>query len=513
MNIGDVLRRQAAARPRRPAYSCGGTTYSWDEVAARATNVAARLAAELAPGSRVAILSRSCHRYFETYYAVAMAGLVSVPLNWRLSAEELAQLVRDCDAAALVLDRGLAPLAAEALAALPSAGRLVMIGHGSGAAPGLDLVDYEEVAGSAGTPALPCAKPTEDDLHVIGYTSGTTGTTKGAMITHHSATSAALAYALAQGLTERDRVLACMPGYVYRGGSGGFAAAVAGAHTIVCEFDAARVVEHLRDHDVTQVTLAPVMAARVLAEAERAGFDGTSLQAVWLTGSPAEARTIRGLWERFGTDVGSLYGMTEATGIAMIRFRPDREDLLGSIGHPMLLLDVRLVDPQGREVADGEIGEIAVRGDTVTPGYWGSPELTAERITDGWLHTGDMARRDDEGHLFIVDRRADIIISGGLNVYASQVEHAIAEHPGVAECAVVGAPDDDWGEVPVAIVVPDDELSEAEVMEWAAAHLAGFKRPRRVELVTELPRNAMGKVDKRRLRDPYWAGRDRRVGG
>ncbi len=509
MNIADVLRRQASARPDSPAYSCGVTTLSWTEVAHRSARLARWLAGELPTGARVAILSRTCHRYFETHYALAMAGLVAVPLNWRLTATELAQLLDDSGAAALVVDRGLAGTARRALET--ARGDLLLLGHGDGDAAGLDLIDYECVA-SEGDATPPEVAVDGDDLHVIGYTSGTTGTTKGAMITHHAATTAALAYALALGLRPEDRVLACMPGYVYRGGSGGFAPAVAGAHTIVREFDAARVAEHLVRDGITQVTLAPAMATRVLAHAQRSGAeDGPDV--VWLTGAPAGAEIIRQLRDRFACDVGSLYGMTEATGIAMIRHRGDRDDLLGSIGRPMVLLDVRVVDPTGAEVAVGEVGEIIVRGDTVTKGYWGDPELTAERIRDGWLHTGDMARRDAEGHLVIVDRRADIINSGGLNVYTSQVEHAIATHPDVVECSVVGAPDDEWGEVPVAVVVPRRELTAQEVIEWTSRSLPTFKRPRRVEFVGELPRNAMGKVDKRALRDPYWAGRDRKVGG
>jgi len=510
MNIADVLRRQAIARPEAPAYSCGGSTLSWAEVAARVRRLARHLVGELPSGARVAILSRTCHRYFETHYALATVGLVAVPLNWRLTATELAQLLRDSGASALVLDRGLADLAVAALDELGAP--LVLLGHGDGDPCGLDLVDYEGVV-ATGDETLPTIEVAAESLHVIGYTSGTTGTTKGAMITHRSAATAALAYALSLGLGPDDRVLACMPGYVYRGGSGGFAPAVAGAHTVVCEFDAARVADHLRDDGITQVTLAPAMATRVLSHAEEVGSDVGALEVMWLTGAPADAATIRSLRDRFTCDVGSLYGMTEATGIAMIRHREGRDELLGSIGRPMVLLDVRLVDGAGTEVPVGEVGEIVVRGDTVTPGYWGSPALTAERIRDGWLHTGDMARRDGEGHLFIVDRRADIIISGGLNVYTSQVEQAIVTHPDVIECSVVGAPDHEWGEIPVAVVVPRRELTAQDVLEWTSRTLPTFKRPRRVEFVGELPRNAMGKVDKRALRDPYWAGRDRKVGG
>jgi acyl-CoA synthetase (AMP-forming)/AMP-acid ligase II len=321
-----------------------------------------------------------------------------------------------------------------------------------------------------------------------------------------------MAYAVSLELTSEDRVLACMPGYVYRGGSGGFAPAVAGAHTVVAEFDADRVLELVERHRITQVTLAPAMATRVLDRASASPVTGRDLRRIWLTGAPAAASTITTLAERFDAVVGCLYGMTEATGIAMITHRPDQPGLITSIGRPMVLLDVRLLDEDGREVAPGEVGEIVVRGDTVTPGYWNDPDLTAEALRDGWLHTGDLATRDANGNLFIVDRRADIINSGGLNIYTSQVELAILSHPEVVDCTVIGAPDDTWGEIPVAVVVAGGELSEAEVIEWAGRTVASFKKPRLVRFVTELPRNAMGKVDKRAVRDPYWAACSRKVG-
>ncbi|HEU5152897.1 MAG TPA: AMP-binding protein [Iamia sp.] len=513
MDIATLLRRQAAARPLAPATTCAGTTRTWAETDQRVDRLAAHLRGQLSPGQRVAILAPTCHRYFELHFALARAGLVAVPLNIRLTAPELAHIVADASARSLVVDGRVGEVARELVALLPTL--TVVLRHGEGAPGGPHAPEYEAIA--AAGPSHPIPSPVTDDgaLHVLGYTSGTTGSPKGAMLTHRGATLAAIVYATQLQVGPDDRVLACMPGYVYRGGSGGFAPFAVGAHTVVTEFDARTVLRLLAEHAITQVTLAPAMALRLLSAAPpEASFP--ALERLWLTGAPARPETIRELATRFGCSVGTLYGMTEATGIAMARFTGAPGERLDTVGHPLPLLDVRLLDPAGEEVAPGEVGEITVRGETVMAGYWGDAARTAEVLRDGWLRTGDMARRTEAGELCIVDRRIDIINSGGINVYTLELERTIARHPDVAECAVVGAPDPEWGEVPVAVVVPTEAgttLDGDAVVAWVRDHLAAYKKPRRVEVVDALPRNAMGKVDKRALRDGYWVGMERRVNG
>ena len=507
MHIGQIVRRNAWTRPRQPSFTCGRDSFDWRSTNDRVNKLAAYLGSRIGDGSRVAILSPTCHRYFETHFALAKAGLVGVPVNHRLDGPEVAQILRDSGATALLFSR---EVEAPARYALRAGAGLLPIGWGEGEQAG--EADFETILATAPAAPEPDRAFSVTDLYVLGYTSGTTGAAKGAMVSHQATMSGAWAYAQALGLRDTDRVLACMPGYVYRGGSGGYAPALAGAHTIVAPFEADRVSQLLTRESVTQVTLAPVMAERVLDEVRRQHLRFPALRNLWLTGSPARANLLTGLMAELDAEVGVLYGLTEATAVAMIRHSPDRPDLLGSVGRTMGLLDVELRDDSGTTVSVGEVGQLYVRGDSVAAGYWNAPELTATALHNGWFATGDYGRLNQEGHLFLVDRRADIIVSGGINVYSSELEAILIGHPSVADVAVVGAPDDRWGETPVAFLVGSD-LDPPEVAAWLRTQLAGFKQPRDLFVLDRLPRNAMGKVDKRALREPLWAGYSTRISG
>jgi acyl-CoA synthetase (AMP-forming)/AMP-acid ligase II len=311
-----------------------------------------------------------------------------------------------------------------------------------------------------------------------------------------------------------DVVLTCMPPYVLRGQSAGLSPALAGAHVIMADFAASDVVDNIEQRRVTQLQLAPAMITLLLREPDLDRRDLRSIRAIWTGGAPVHPSELQRLGAVFGDVLGSTFGMTEATGVAGMRYRlsgdPADVGRLESIGRPLPLLDVEVRRPDGSVTADDEVGEIAVRGDTVMTGYWNAPEATAAVLRDGWYHTGDMARRDRDGYLYLIDRRADVIISGGLNVYSLEVEQVINRMPGVVESAVVGIPHELWGEAVAAFVVcePGTELSEAAVIARCRAELAHFKAPRSVRFPLELPRNAMGKLDKRAIRAPYWpAGR------
>jgi long-chain acyl-CoA synthetase len=509
MHLSEIVRRQAAARPGDPSYSCAETDLTWRQTDERTSRLAAALHARgLRHGDRVAILARACHRYWEVHFGCAKAGLVVVPVNHRLQAGEVKHILSDVGAKAAVVDARLADVAAAADIPLR-----LGFGHGHG-----QPLDYEAMLAEH-EPVPPPVTLSGEDLNVIAYTSGTTGTAKGAMLTHRGSVLSAYGYGMANRFRSDDVVLTCMPPYVLRGQSAGLSPALAGAHVVMADFVASEVVDIIQRRRVTQLQLAPAMITLLLREPDLARRDLSSLRAIWTGGAPIRPSELQRLGDVFGDVLGSTFGMTEATGVAGMRYRlsDDPSDLgrLRSIGRPLPLLDVEVRRPDGSVADDDEVGEIVVRGDTVMTGYWNAPEATAAVLRDGWYHTGDMARRDSDGYLYLVDRRVDVIVSGGINVYSLEVEQVINRIPGVVESAVVGIPHELWGEAVAAFVVcePGAVISESAVIARCRAELAHFKAPQIARFPAELPRNAMGKLDKRALRASYWSGRGRSIAG
>ena len=500
MRVADLVRRHARARPRDPALVCGSDRLTWKDLDARTDALAAVLADTSEPGGRVAIVTSNCHRHMEAVFAASKAALVSVPLNHRWTCGELAATIGDVEPAAIVLDLGL-PAGSE----LASAAAPIPVLAFGGRHPGAG--DYDDaIEAGRGRPAV------HRDAwrhHVIGFTSGTTGRARGAVLSQQQALAAATWLATLFAIGADDCFLACMPMYVYRGGSGAVAPMVVGACSVVCDFDADTVIEAIGTEGVTHAILAPVMVERILASprAAREGLD--SLRGVWVGGAPSAPESVAALQRLTGATVGSVYGATEATAVASMRWPAggERSHLLRSIGRPAPLNDVRLAAASGREAAPGEPGEIQVRGATVMSGYW--PGADGEGLVDGWYCTGDIAVRDEDGHLFLVDRRADVINSGGLNVYSVEVEQVLLTHPQVAECAVVSSPDDAMGEAVTAVVVPaGGPVDFGELEHHCRGSLAGYKCPRQWVLARSLPRNALGKIDKKAIRDGRWTGRE-----
>ena len=507
MRVADLVTRHAWARPRDPAVICGSERLTWKDLDERTGALAAVLAGASEPGDRVVIVTANCHRHTEAVFAASKAALISVPLNHRWTCTELAAVIRDVEPAALVLDLGLpegtGPDLMDAIAPIP------VLAFG-GRHP--DAGDYEEALEAAG--GRPVERRDPWPHHVIGFTSGTTGRPRGAVLSQQQALAAATWLAALFDISADDCFLACMPMYVYRGGSGALAPAVVGARSVVCDFDTETVIEAVGHQGVTHAILAPVMVDRILASPRATPAALGSLREVWVGGAPSDPESITALQRLTGATVGSVYGATEATAVASMRW-PDSEEqahLLRSIGRPAPLNDVRLVTESSRDALPGEPGEIQVRGATVMSGYW--PDTGGEGLVDGWYCTGDVAVRDDDGHLFLVDRRADIINSGGLNVYSVEVEQVLLAHRRVAECAVVSSPDDAMGEAVTAVVVPaGGPVDFRELERHCRESLAGYKCPRQWVLSDSLPRNAMGKIDKKAIRDERWAGRGASIAG
>ena len=507
MRVADLVRRHARARPRDPALVCGSERLDWKDLDERTDALAAVLADTSAPGGRVAVVTANCHRHLEAVFAASKAALISVPLNHRWTGRELAATVADVEPSAIVLDLSLAGSRGPDL--IDTAAPIPILAFG-GRHPGAD--DYEDAL-EAGR-RRPTVHRDPWRHHVIGFTSGTTGRPRGAMLSQQQALAAATWLATLFAIGADDCFLACMPMYVYRGGSGALTPVVVGARSVVADFDPDTVIGAIRRERVTHAILAPVMVDRILASPAATGGSLGSLREVWVGGAPSAPESIAALQRLTGATVGSVYGATEAAAVASMRWPADtrRAHLLKSIGRPAPINDVRLADPSGREARPGEPGEIQVRGSTVMSGYW--PGASGDGLIDGWYGTGDIAVRDDDGYLFLVDRRADIINTGGLNVYSVEVEQVLLTHPEVAECAVVSSPDDAMGEAVTALVVPAaGPLDFNELEQHCRQSLAGYKCPRRWVQSSDLPRNALGKIDKKAIRDERWAGREASIAG
>ncbi|WP_129671416.1 o-succinylbenzoate--CoA ligase [Candidatus Chloroploca sp. Khr17] len=483
MHLPDWLARRAALHPERPALICAGQTWSFAALHRDADLVALHLR-ELGvqPGDRVALLARNSPGYAAILHAAPRCGMVLVPLNTRLREQELAWQLADCQPRLLIADEAYAAQAAS----LPVR---------SVALENLGLA-------RSPTPVSPASPTSSSDQqidlaapHTLIYTSGTTGQPKGALLTAGNHWWSATASLLNLGLHETDRWLAVLPLFHVGGLAILLRGAIYGMPVVLHErFEPTAVLQALVEERVTLVSLVAVMLQRLL-DHDEAGVLPASVRCVLLGGGPAPRPLLEACGAR-GLPVAQTYGMTETASQVATLAPADALRKLGSAGQPLLPMELRV------EAPTGEVGEICVRGPMVTPGYYNRPDATAEALRDGWLHTGDLGYLDDEGYLYVVDRRSDLIISGGENIYPAEVEAALLAHPAVAEAGVVGLPDATWGEVPVAFVVAR-EGSAPEVdtlLAHCRTHLASYKVPRQITIVNELPRTAAGKLRRNLLR-------------
>ena len=471
----DWLAHRAATVPHALALIAGDERLSYAALERRVQRAAAGFAeAGVRPGDRVAILSWNSTAFVEAIHAVPRLGATLVPLNARLSASELAWQLRDADVRLLVAQDTLMPAAVEAAEQAAIAAPMA-----------LPLAGEAHLKGLTSHPG--------EAVHSILYTSGTTGRPKGAMLTYSNFWASAVGSAFNLGALPNDRWLACMPLFHVGGLSIVLRAAIYGSCVVLHEgFYEHAVVRDLRSGGVTIVSLVATMLQRLLDADDFQSPE--SLRVVLLGGGPVPLPLLHRAFAR-GFPVVQTYGLTEAASQVATLAPADAIAHAGSAGQPLLTTRLRV------DASAGEPGEILVSGDTVTPGYFRRAEATAAAIRDGWLHTGDIGRIDSEGFLYVLDRRDDLIVSGGENVYPAEVEAALLSHPGVAGCAVVGLPDTTWGQVVTAAVVPRGTVSEAALREWLVGKIAAYKLPRRFVFLSELPTTASGKVQRHAVRD------------
>jgi long-chain acyl-CoA synthetase len=495
-----LLMRALSTAPGSCAVVCHDDRRTYAELGSRCRRLADALRRlGLEPGDRVGVVGLNSDRYLELYLGLPVAGFVVVPVNSRLAAAEMRAILDDAGVDVVFADADY-PGAAAVKRVLTMPG------------------DYEELIASADEAPLP-DEVAEGDLAALFYTSGTTGTAKGAMHTHRSLVSSGLHFMATWPFDRETRWLVASPMF-HTGGVIGTLATVwgGGTHVIMPRFDPDLALDLIEREAVTHTLLVPTMlAAAAQAQLDRPR-DVSSLRYLSHGASPITAETLKRTRQAFpDAELLHVYGTTESTPVTT--FLPHEERILDtprvrSCGQPAVGVDVRVVDKSLAEVPPGTVGELVVRSPSVMAGYWQKPEQTAEVMRGEWYLTGDLGYADEDSYIYLVDRAKDMIVSGGENIYSTEVENALSAHPSVAEAAVFGVPDPHWGETVYAVVVSRTDVTADELVAHCRTRIAGFKVPRTIELRADpLPKSAAGKVLKRDLRDPHWAGQETQVSG
>lgn len=505
LTLPSVLARAARLHGANPAIRDPSGDLDWAHFVARIARSAGMLRALGAGvGERVAILSRNSARMAELIFASYWCGAVPVPLNIRLAPAELAGVLEDAGCRVLAVEGLFAPLLERA----PLEGwksRAFCLDAAEGL-PGFDALH------AAATP-IDAHDPDEHDLAILLYTGGTTGRGKGVRITHRNVVANALQLSHIMDVRESDSYLHVSPMFHSTDLKATALVMHGGSHVYLPEFTPAGVLAAIERYRITIGSLVPTMIIRILEDAAFGRHDISSLRIISYGTSPMAAEWIRRTMQAFpGVKMQQVYGLTETSPVLAIldehaheKALAGREELLRAGGRPLAGVDLRIIGADGREAPLGESGEIVVRGPQVCAGYHARPSETADAFRDGWFHTGDVGRVDGEGYLYVLDRKKDMIITGGENVYSSEVEAAIYQHPGVHEVAVVGVPDARFGEALCAVIVPAPgaTLTTEAIIEHCRSRIGGYKIPRRVAIVEALPKSAMGKTLKQELRRQY----------
>jgi fatty-acyl-CoA synthase len=501
---------------------CGEDRFTYKEFAARANQLSYAIK-ELGidVGDRVAFLSFNCHRLLEAYYGVVQIGAVLLPLNIRLNARELTYILNDSGTKALFFDPELSELTKEISTGLAPSTKYVAL---AGDPPDwAEPENYDDMISGQST-AEPECEIDENSLAELFYTSGTTANPKGVMLSHRNLYLHGMS-AMAALQIEDDLVqLHTIPLFHVNGwGTPQYVTCQGGKHVMLRKFDCKTICELTEREKVTRILLVPTMATALVNFPGLTNYDLSSVTFTNIGGAASPVELIREVEQKIGGICVAGYGLTETAPVLTISFPQhgveySPEELLrlkAMTGRQVPGVDLRVADDTGTEVpADGQsVGEIVVRSDNVMMGYWNLPEETERALAGGWFHTGDMATINEDGYVLIVDRKKDIIISGGENITSLDIEKAVYGHPAVMECAVIAVPDAKWGEVPKALVVvrPGMEVTETEIIEFCKTRIAGFKVPRSVEFFEVLPKGGTGKILKRELRERYWQGQAKRV--
>jgi len=513
MFVGDIARRNAKLYPEKTAIIENNTRFNFLKLNKRANHLAnAILGFGLSKGDSIAVLNPNSFHYVELYFASAKAGTPIVPLNYRFGKNELSYVLTDSEARIVFFGKRylsvIDQLRHEVKHEVEKIEHLICL---DGDVPGSK--NYEDVLKAA-----PESEPTvpldENDMVILGYTGGTTGKPKGVMTTHRNIITSCYNTAIERFLRHEAIFLNVPPLFHAGDANSMFTFSFLGATNVIIDsFSPEILLKTIQKHRITHVLLVPAMILRVLQYPEVNKYDLSSLQVVYYGTAPMAVEPLKKAMRIFGCGFSQTYGTTE-TFVPISILKPQDHVIEGSeddfrrmssAGREVVGVEVKIVDEKDNEVPGGDIGEVIVRGNNVMKGYWKKPDLTQKALKNGWYHTGDMGRMDDRKYLYIVDRKDDMIISGGENIYAKEIENVLFTHPAVADAAVIGVPDDVWGEAVKALIIRKEgiKVEENEVIDYCKKYLASYKKPKSVEFVAEFPRSTAGKILKRILREKY----------
>jgi fatty-acyl-CoA synthase len=531
LNEYDFLKRALVAHSNKDAVICGDLRLTYRQFGER-VNRWANLMRSLGvqKGDRVAILSQNCHRVLEAFFGTPLLGSILMPLNFRLVPDDFDYILNHGGAKVLVVEEGLTHLIDPIRDKLETVEHFILASDSNAAdtSSSENWLDYESLLSDASVEPPPPVEIDENETSALLYTSGTTGRPKGVMLTHRNLYINAMNSICEFGIHERDVYLHTLAQFHCNGWGVGYAVTgMGGTHVIIKKFEPEAFFELVTRERVTFACMPPTMINMALNHSMGADTLDRLPRDVRIgtAGSAPPLATIQGAQENFGWKVIQIYGLTEtAPFMTVSKIKPHMDQwpddqklrVQAKTGYPMIGVEIRVVDDEGGDVKpdSGEVGEVITRANVVMKGYWRQPEATDAVIVDGWFHTGDMALLDSEGYIEVVDRKEDLIISGGENISSIEVEGLLYKHPAVLEAAVVAAPDERWGEVPYAIVVlkPGATAAETELTDFCREHLAHYKCPKRVDFIDVLPRTATGKIQKNVLRERFWQGKTKLVG-
>ncbi len=517
--LGDIPRNGALNFPDRTAVVFEETRYTYSEFNARINRCAhALLGLGCRNGDHLAVLADNCAKYLEAYFAAAKIGMTVTPVNVRLGDDEIVFIVNDSESTVCIVGDGYEERATNIKGRLASIQHYVSFDNSSP-----EFHAYEELLAHADSeePDPDLYAVNEDDLAILMYTGGTTGVPKGVMLSHRSALLSGISPALQGTLTREDSTCFVLPIFHVSWWPILAVLLVGGKVCINRRSDLDVIFKLIEAERCTHLNLVPTIYGWIVNHPNVDHYDLSSVRSFTYAGSPFPVAILKQCIRKFGNRFAQGYGATETAGTAISTLEEsdhvlegDKAKYMSSAGRPAMFSRVKIVDEQDNPVGRGKIGEICVRGAHVMKGYWKNPTLTAEVLKGGWYHTGDMGYLDRDGYIYLTDRKADMIISGGENVYPKEVEDVIYTHPAVKECAVVSAPAEGWGEIVHAVVVLKDGQSatEQEIIDHCKKTLAGYKCPKAVSFWDDLPKTIIGKITKKEIKRKFWTGNERMIG-